>query len=41
MSVPRREIQVQKIYEAQFALEDMREIFRKSLPTGFDAGQAE
>ena len=30
-------IRIQKTFEALFALEDIRQIFRESLPTGFDA----
>jgi Sep-tRNA:Cys-tRNA synthetase len=30
------DIRVRKIYEALFALEDLRELFRKALPTGLD-----
>lgn len=42
MSVSTRDLQIQKTYEALFALEDLREIFRQSLPTGFnDAEKAE
>jgi Sep-tRNA:Cys-tRNA synthetase len=36
-----KSIRIQKTYEALFALEDLREIFRQSLPTGFDAKQEE
>jgi Sep-tRNA:Cys-tRNA synthetase len=36
-----RSLQIQKTYEALFALEDLREIFRHSLPTGFDELQKE
>ncbi len=36
-----KSLQIQKTYEALFALEDLREIFRQSLPTGFDAKQVE
>jgi Sep-tRNA:Cys-tRNA synthetase len=35
------DIRVRKIYEAQFALEDIREIFREALPTGLDEREAE
>jgi Sep-tRNA:Cys-tRNA synthetase len=31
--------QIQRTYEALFALEDLREIFRRSLPTGLDEAQ--
>lgn len=41
MSTSKRDLQIQKTYEALFALEDIREIFRQSLPTGFDGPQAE
>ncbi|KQC13851.1 MAG: O-phospho-L-seryl-tRNA:Cys-tRNA synthase [Methanosaeta sp. SDB] len=34
-----RSSRIQKTYEALFALEDMREIFRRSLPTGFSDEQ--
>lgn len=34
-------VQIQKIYEAMFALEDLREILRKSLPTGFNKDEKE
>ena len=34
MSESKKSIQIQKTYEALFALEDLREIFRQSLPTG-------
>jgi Sep-tRNA:Cys-tRNA synthetase len=33
------DIKVQKTYEALFTLEDIREIFRRSLPTGLDADE--
>lgn len=36
MSISTRNLQIQKMYEALFALEDLREIFRQSLPTGFN-----
>lgn len=38
MSVSRSS-RIQKTYEALFALEDVREIFRRSLPTGLDEGE--
>jgi len=41
VSVSTRDLQIQKTYEALFALEDLREIFRQSLPTGFDDVQKE
>lgn len=41
VSTSKRNFQIQKIYEAQFALEDLREIFRQSLPTGFNGMQEE
>lgn len=41
MSTSTRNLQIQKTYEALFALEDLREIFRKSLPTGFNDAQKE
>ncbi len=34
-------LKVRKIYEALFALEDLREIFRQALPTGLDEGDEE
>ena len=37
MSVSKKSLQIQKTYEALFALEDIREIFRQSLPGGFRA----
>ena len=39
MSVSNKSLQIQKTYEALFALEDIREIFRQSLPTGLDEAQ--
>ena len=41
MSESRKSLQIQKTYEALFALEDIREIFRQSLPAGFDESQQE
>ena len=41
MNPSNRSLQIQKTYEALFALEDLREIFRHSLPTGFDELQKE
>lgn len=41
MSEFRKSLQIQKTYEALFALEDLREIFRQSLPAGFDEKQQE
>ncbi len=41
MSESRKSLQIQKTYEALFALEDIREIFRQSLPAGFDELQQE
>jgi len=35
VSVSKKSLQIQKTYEALFALEDIREVFRQSLPTGF------
>jgi Sep-tRNA:Cys-tRNA synthetase len=32
-------IRARKIYEALFALEDLREIFRQALPTGLDKNE--
>jgi Sep-tRNA:Cys-tRNA synthetase len=32
-------IRARKIYEALFALEDLREIFRHALPTGLDENE--
>ena len=37
----KKTLQIQKTYEALFALEDIREIFRQSLPIGFDEKQKE
>ncbi|OPX77995.1 MAG: O-phospho-L-seryl-tRNA:Cys-tRNA synthase [Methanosaeta sp. PtaB.Bin039] len=39
MSKSRRDLQIHKTYEALFALEDLREVFRQSLPTGLDKEQ--
>jgi Sep-tRNA:Cys-tRNA synthetase len=33
------DIRARKIYEALFALEDLREIFRHALPTGLDESE--
>lgn len=41
MSKSKRDLQIQKTYEALFALEDLREIFRQSLPREFTDKQAE
>jgi Sep-tRNA:Cys-tRNA synthetase len=41
VSESRKSLQIQKTYEALFALEDIREIFRQSLPAGFDERQQE
>lgn len=41
VSESRKSLQIQKTYEALFALEDIREIFRQSLPAGFDESQQE
>jgi hypothetical protein len=41
VSESRKSLQIQKTYEALFALEDIREIFRQSLPAGFDELQQE
>lgn len=41
MSKSKRDLQIQKTYEALFALEDLREIFRQSLPTEFTEKQGE
>jgi len=41
VSESRKNLQIQKTYEALFALEDIREIFRQSLPAGFDESQQE
>ncbi|MDM7911522.1 MAG: O-phospho-L-seryl-tRNA:Cys-tRNA synthase, partial [Methanotrichaceae archaeon] len=35
----KKSLQIQKSYEALFALEDLRELFRQSLPTGFNEAQ--
>ena len=32
-------IRIQKTFEALFALEEVRGLFRESLPTGFDPGE--
>jgi Cys-tRNA synthase (O-phospho-L-seryl-tRNA:Cys-tRNA synthase) len=37
----KKSLQIQKTYEALFALEDIREIFRQSLPAGFDEKEQE
>ncbi len=37
----KKSLQIEKTYEALFALEDLREIFRQSLPTGLDDLQQE
>ncbi|MDD4093589.1 MAG: O-phospho-L-seryl-tRNA:Cys-tRNA synthase [Methanothrix sp.] len=39
MSTSKKSIQIQKTYEALFALEDIREIFRQSLPSGFSVAE--
>lgn len=36
MSESKKSLQIQKTYEVLYALEDLREIFRQSLPAGFD-----
>ncbi len=36
-----KSLQIQKTYEALFALEDLREIFRQSLPTGLSLAERE
>ena len=41
MTETKRRLQIEKTYEALFALEDLREIFRQSLPTGLDDRQQE
>ena len=41
MKETKKSLQIQKTYEALFALEDLREIFRQSLPTGLDDLQQE
>ncbi|MRR14045.1 O-phospho-L-seryl-tRNA:Cys-tRNA synthase [archaeon] len=41
MTETKKSLQIQKTYEALFALEDLREIFRQSLPTGLDDLQQE
>lgn len=41
MSTSKKSLQIQKTYEALFALEDIREIFRQSLPAGFDEEEQE
>ena len=35
------DVRIQKTFEALFALEELRGIFRESLPTGFDKGEGE
>jgi len=37
----RKSLQIQKTYEALFALKDLREIFRQSLPTGLSEPEQE
>ena len=41
MSTSKKSLQIQKTFEALFALEDIREIFRQSLPTGFNDAEQE
>lgn len=41
VSVSTRDLQIQKTYETLFALEDLRELFRRSLPTGFNDAEKE
>ena len=41
MSTSKKSLQIQKTYEALFALEDLREIFRQSLPAVFDEEEQE
>jgi len=41
VSVSKKSLQIQKTYEALFALEDIREVFRQSLPTGFSPAEQE
>ena len=41
MSESKKSLQIQKTFEALFSLEDLREIFRQSLPAGFDESQQE
>lgn len=41
MSTSKKSLQIQKTYEALFTLEDLREIFRQSLPAGFDEAEKE
>jgi Sep-tRNA:Cys-tRNA synthetase len=41
VSESKKSLQIQKTIEALFALEDIREIFRQSLPAGFDELQQE
>ncbi|MDD1762524.1 MAG: O-phospho-L-seryl-tRNA:Cys-tRNA synthase [Methanothrix sp.] len=41
MNTSKKSIQIQKTYEALFALEDVREIFRQSLPSGFNEAEQE
>jgi len=39
VSVSKKRLQIEKLYEASFTLEDIREMFRQSLPEGFDQAQ--
>jgi Sep-tRNA:Cys-tRNA synthetase len=41
VSTSKKSLQIQKTYEAFFALEDLREIFRQSLPAGLDEVEQE
>jgi len=41
VNVSTRNLQIQKTYETLFALEDLRELFRQSLPTGFNDAEKE
>ena len=41
VSESKKSLQIQKTFEALFSLEDLREIFRQSLPAGFDESQQE
>jgi Sep-tRNA:Cys-tRNA synthetase len=41
VSESKKSLQIQKTYEALFALEDLREIFRQSLPTGLSEAEGE
>ena len=41
VNVSTRDLQIQKTYETLFALEDLRELFRQSLPTGFNDAEKE